>query len=176
MDNMKVSEILCRALVLFVFTMLAGCSAPVDQQSAVKPLFLGRHGWDLKQISISDTETGIDFKRVDCVWVVGHDHKPADETRVTALAEKLVTMTPQDVSTIGPDRYSDFKVGEDNFSLKVVLTFKDDTSHTLLLGTPALTKPAYVRIAGGNVVYLVDEPLIKQIHLAPGSWLASEEG
>ena len=173
---MKVSKILHSALILVVFAMLAGCSAPVDQQSAAKPLFPERHGWDLKQVSISDTETSIDFKRVDCVWVVGHDHKPADESRVTALAEKLVTMTPQDVSTIGSDRYNDFKVGEDDFSRKVVLTFKDDTSHTLLLGTPALTKPAYVRIAGGNVVYLVDEPLIKQIHLAPGSWLASEEG
>ena len=173
---MKVINILYSTLFLFIFILLAGCSSTADQQIAAKPLFPEQHGWDLKQVSISDADTTLDFKRVNCVWVVGDDNKPSDEPRVTALAEKLVTITPQGVSAIKHERYNDFKIGDNNFSRKVVLTFKDKSSYTMLIGTPAITKPAYVRLADKNKVYRVDEPLFKQLNLDRASWLAPEEG
>jgi hypothetical protein len=176
MDDMKPRNILSSIFILFVFTLLAGCSATPDQQIAAKPLFPERHGWDLKQVSISDADTTLDFKRVDCVWVVGSDNKPSDEPKVTALADKLVTLAPQGVPAIEPDRYNDFKVGDDSFSRKVVMTFKDNSSYTLMVGTPAITKPAYIRLAGKSQVYKVDEPLLMQISLDAGSWLAPKEG
>jgi len=173
---MKPKNILYSTFILFVFTLLAGCSSSVDQQIAAKPLFPERHGWDLKQVSISDADTTLDFKRVDCVWVVGKDNRASDEPRVTTLADKLVTLAPQGVLAIEPDRYNDFKVGDYNFSRKVVLTFKDKSSFTLLIGSPAITKPAYVRLAGKSQVYKIDEPLFKQISLNTNSWLAPKEG
>ncbi len=176
MDEMKLSSIKYSVFILFVFSLLAGCSSAVDQHIAPKTLFSGQHGWDLKQVSISDADTTLDLKRVNCVWVVGDDHKPSNEPRVTAFADKLVTMAPQGLLAIGPDRYNDFKVGEASFSRKVVITFKDKSSYTLLIGTPAITKPAYIRLADKKEVYMVDEPLFKQINLDTGSWLAPEEG
>jgi hypothetical protein len=176
MDDMKPKNILYSTFILFIFTLLAGCSSTVDQQIAAKPLFPEQHGWDLRQVSISDADTTLDFKRLNCVWVIGDDNKPSDEPRVTTLAEKLVTMAPQDLLAIEPDRYNDFKVADDSFTRKVVLTFKDNSSYTLLIGTPAITKPAYVRLADKNQVYRVDEPLFKQINLDTTSWLAPEEG
>jgi len=173
---MKPKNILYTTFILFIFTLLAGCSSTADQQIAPKPLFSEQHGWDLKQVSISDADTTLDFKRVNCVWVIGDDNKPSDEPRVTTLAEKLVTLAPQGLVPIESDRYNDFKVGDDNFTRKVVLTFKDKSSYTLLIGTPAITKPAYVRLADKNQVYRVDEPLFKQINLDTASWLAPEEG
>jgi hypothetical protein len=56
------------------------------------------------------------------------------------------------------------------------ITFKDNNSFTLFIGSPALTKPAYVRLAGKKEVYWVDEPLFKQINLDAGYWLAPEKG
>jgi hypothetical protein len=162
--------------ILFVFTLLAGCAPSADEQIAAMPLFPERHGWDLKQVSISDADTTLDFKRVNCVWVVGDEKKPSDEPRVTSLADKLVSLAPEGIPAIGPDRFRDFKVGDDSFTRKVVLTFKDNSSFTLLIGTPAITKPAYLRLAGKDLVYKVDEPLIRQINLDTGSWLAPEEG
>jgi len=176
MDEMKPKNILYTTFILFIFTLLAGCSSSVDQQVAAKPLFPEQHGWDLKQVSISDADSTLDFKRVDCVWVIGNDNKPSNEPKVTTLAEKLVTMAPRDVLAIKRDRYNDFKVGDNNFTRKVVLTFKDKSSYTLLIGTPAITKPAYVRLADKNQVYMVDEPLFRQINLDASSWLAPEEG
>jgi hypothetical protein len=175
MYDMK-HKIICSAFILFVFTIFGGCSSTIEQRTVAKPLFPERHGWDLKQVSISDADITLDFKRVDCVWVVGNDMKPSDESRVTALAEKLVTLTPHDFSVIKPDRYRDFKVEDKNFSRKVVLTFKDNSSYTLLIGTPAITKPAYVRLANKKQVYRIDEPLLKQINLDSDSWLAAKEG
>ena len=176
MDEMKLQNIIYSIFVLFVFTLLAGCSSAADQQIAAKPLFPARHGWDLRQVTISDADTSLDFKRVNCVWVVGNDNEPSDEPRVTALADKLVTLIPQGLVTEELGRFENFKVGDANFSRKVVLTFKDNSSFTLLIGSPALTKPAYVRLADKKEVYMVDEPLFKQINLNTGSWLAPEEG
>jgi hypothetical protein len=176
MDTMKANNILYSALILFIFTLLIGCSSTAEQQIAAIPLFPEQHGWDLKQVSISDADTTLDFKRVNCVWVIGDDKKPADEPRVATLAEKLVTMAPQGVPAIERDRFNDFKVGNDNFTRKVVLTFKDKSTYTLLIGAPAITKPAYVRLADKNQVYRVDEPLFKQINLNTANWLAPEDG
>jgi len=162
--------------VLFIFMLLAGCSAnPENQQVVVVPFFPDRHGWDLKHFSISDGGATLDFTRVDCVWVVGDDNRPSDEPRVTALAEALVTLAPQLEPNIGPDRYRDFKVDDASFTSRVVLTFKDSSSYNLLIGTPALTKPAYLRHASTNQVYSVDEPLLRQLNLDPDSWLSREE-
>jgi hypothetical protein len=173
---MKHKNILYTFVALFLFMLLGGCSSSDDEQIAVMPLFPELHGWDLKQVSISDADTTLDLKRVDCVWVIGDENRPANESRVAALAEKLVTITPQGLAAIGPDRYNDFKVGDDSFTRKVVLTFKDNRSYTLLIGTPAITKPAYVRPADTNLVYRVEEPLIRQINLDTRSWLAPVEG
>ena len=95
---------------------------------------------------------------------------------MTALAYKLVTLAPPGLVTLQSDRYKDFKVGDASYTRKVVLTFKDNSSFTLLIGSPALTKPAYVRLVDTNEVYMVDEPLLKQINLDSNSWLASKEG
>jgi hypothetical protein len=176
MDYMKLKKILYTTFILFIMTVLGGCSSTTDQQVAAIQLFPGQHGWDLKQMSISNADTTLDFKRVNCVWVIGNDNKPSNEPRVTTLAEKLVAMAPQGLAAINPDRYKDFKVGDESFTRKVILTFKDNSSYTLLIGAPALTKPAYVRLAGNNEVYKVDNPLFKQINMDLGSWLAPEEG
>jgi hypothetical protein len=80
------------------------------------------------------------------------------------------------VLAIKRDRYNDFKVGDNNFTRKVVLTFKDKSSYTLLIGAPAITKPAYIRLADKNQVYMVDEPLFRQMNLDASSWFAPEEG
>jgi len=174
---MKPQKIIYSTFILFVFASLVGCSSPADKQITPKPLFPEHHGWDLRQITIVDTDHNIlEFKRVDCVWVVGNDNIPSVESKVTALAEKLVSVSPTGLVTLKSDRYSDFKVGENDFSRKVILTFKDNSSFTMLIGSPALTKPAYVRLEDKKEVYWVDEPLFKQINLDSGSWLALEEG
>jgi hypothetical protein len=177
MNDMKPGKIIYSIIILFVIAVLAGCSAADDLQLTVMPLFPERHGWDLKQVTISDADiSSIDFKRVNCVWVVGNDNKPSNEPKITTLADKLVSMAPIGIATQKSDRFGDFKVGDASFSRKAVLTFKDNSSITLLIGSPALTKPAYVRLANENEVYMVDEPLLKQINLDADSWLAPEEG
>lgn len=162
--------------ILSVFALIVGCSSNIEQQIAAKSLFPNRHGWDLKQVSISDADNILNFKRVDCVWVVGNDNKPSDEPRVTALVDKLVSLTPQELPELGPDRYRDFKVGDDSFSRKVVMTFKDNSSYTMLIGTPAITKPVYIRLAEKKHVYRVDDPVLRQINLDSDSWRAPKEG
>ena len=177
MNDMKHQKIISSILILFLIATLSGCSSAVDQQLQAMPLFPDRHGYDLKQVTISDADsTSIDFKRVNCVWVIGNGNKPSDEPKITTLADKLVSMAPIGVATQKSDRFGDFKVGETGFSRKVVLTFKDSSSFTLLIGSPALTKPAYVRLANEKEVYMVDEPLLKQINLDTGTWLAPVEG
>ena len=173
---MNHKNILYSTFMVVIFMLLAGCSSTVEQQVAPIPLFPGQHGWDLAEVSISDADSTLDFKRINCVWVIGDDNKPSDEPRVTAIAEKLVTMTPVGKLAIEPDRYNDFKVADNSFTRKVVLTFKDKKSYTLLIGTPAVTKPAYVRLADKKQVYKVDEPLLRNINLDSASWLAPEEG
>ena len=163
----------CYILILLILVLLGGCSSDTDMQIAPKILFPDMHGWDLKKITIADTDSNVlEFKRINCVWVVGDDNKPSDEPKVSDLAERLVSLTPQELPELKPDRYRDFRVGDDSFSRKIVLTFKDNSSSTLLVGSPALTKPAYIRFSGGDEVYGIDEPLLKQINLDSRTWQA----
>ena len=161
--------------IVVVLMLLASCSSSVDQQATPIQFFPYQHGWDLAKISISDAETTLDFKRMNCVWVVGDDNKPSDEPKVTALAEKLVTMVPQGPIAIEPQRYNDFKIGDNSFTRRVTLTFKDKSSYTMLIGVPAITRPIYLRFADRYQVYKVDDPIIRQINLDRESWLAPEE-
>jgi len=176
MDVMKPRNILYTASFLFILALLGGCSSTAEEEIAPILLFPDRHGWDLKQVNISDAEATLDFKRVDCVWVIGDENKPSDEQRVTALTESLATMAPQGLVEIDPQRYNDFKVGNENFTRKVVLTFKDKSTYTLLIGTPAITKPAYIRLADKYQVYRIDEPMLWTLDLDAESWLAPKEG
>ena len=173
---MNHKNIFYSTFMVVIFMLLAGCSSTVEQQVAPIPLFPGQHGWDLAEVSISDADSTLDFKRINCVWVIGDDNKPSDEPKVTALAEKLVTMVPQGPIVIEPERYNDFKVGDQSFTRKVTLTFKDNSSYTMLIGAPALTRPTYLRFAERYQVYRVDEPILRQINLNGDSWLAPEEG
>ena len=173
---MKPQRILYYVFTLLIFTLLAGCSPEAEQPIAPILLFPDRHGWDLAAISIADAETHLNFKRINCVWVIGDDNRPSDEPRVTALAEKLVTMVPQGPVAIEPQRYNDFKVGDENFTRKVTLTFKDNSSYTMLIGAPALTRPTYLRFADREQVYRVDEPQLRQLSLDRDSWVAPREG
>jgi hypothetical protein len=174
---MEPKKIIYSIFILFLFTLFANCTSTVDTQIKLKPFLPGRHGWDLKQVTIADTDNNVlEFKRVDCVWVVGNENKPSNESKITTLADKLVTMVPAGLVTQESDRYMDFKVADANFSRKVILTFKDKSSLTMLIGSPALTKPAYVRLADKKEVYWIDDPLFKQINLNSGTWLALEKG
>jgi len=173
---MKPQSLLYTSIIFFLFVLLAGCSTEAEQQIAPILLFPDQHGWDLVEMRISDADTTLAFKRVNCVWVVGADNRPSDEPRVTALAEKLVTMVPQGPIPIEPERYNDFKVGDESFTRKVILSFKDNSSYTMLIGTPAITQPAYLRFADRNQVYRIDEPLLRQINLDAESWVAPKEG
>ncbi len=173
---MKPQSILYATIMFFVIILLAGCSSESEQQIAPILLFPDLHGWDLAEIRISDADTTLAFKRVNCVWVIGADNRPSDEARVTDLAEKLVTMVPQGPIPIEPERYNDFKVGDENFTRKVILTFKDNSSYTMLIGAPALTRPAYLRFADRNQVYRIEEPLLRQINLDAQSWIAPKKG
>ena len=160
-DFMKTYNTHYYILILLVFILLGGCSSSTDKQITPKTLFPDLHGWDLKQMTIADTDRNIlEIKRINCVWVVGNDNKASDEPKVTTLADKLVSLAPQALPALGPDRYGDFKIGEDDFSRKVVLTFKDSSFYTLFIGTPGITKPVYVRLADENMVYWIDEPLL----------------
>jgi len=85
-------------------------------------------------------------------------------------------MVPQGPVAIEPQRYNDFKVGDENFTRKVTLTFKDNSSYTMLIGAPALTRPTYLRFADREQVYRVDEPQLRQLSLDRDSWVAPREG
>ena len=174
---MKTTKIIYGTTILLVFILLVGCFSAPDKLTTQKPLFPDRHGWGLKQITIADTNNNaLEFKRVDCVWVIGNENKPSYEPKVTSLADKLVSMVPAGLVTQKNDRYSDVKIGDASFSRKIVLTFKDKKSFTVLIGSPALNKPAYIRLADKKEVYWIDEPLLKQLDLNSQAWLNLEEG
>ena len=173
---MKLITILYTSLICFLFAVLSGCSSTNEQPIVMKSLFPDRHGWDLKQVSISDTESTLDFKRVNCVWVVGSDNQPSDEPQVTALAEKLLSVSTGGPVAIEGVRFGDYKVADENFTRKVVLTFKDKSSFTLLVGIPTKSKSTYIRLSNKEQVYRIDSPFLKQINLDSDFWLAPKEG
>jgi hypothetical protein len=172
---MKRIKMKVAVLALLLLAALAGCSSPPEPPVPLPPLFPDLHGWDLKQVSITGADAVLDFKRVDCVWVVGDDKIPSDESKVTILVEKLVGVLPGGRVAIESGRYEDFQVGDDKFTYKVVLTLKDRSSFAMFIGAPALTKPAYVRLADSKEVYWVDDPLFKNINLDKAFWLSDTE-
>lgn len=142
----------------------------------IKSFFPDKNQWELKRIAITDdNDKNLVFKRVKCVWVIGDDNLPSDEIKVTALAEKLLELKSDDLVTEKEGDYEGLKVSASQFSFKVELNFKDETSRTLLLGKTTLGRPDHARLADETGVYKIFEPKITGISLEPNVWASSAD-
>jgi len=146
------------------------------ESKEVKSFFPDRNQWELKRISITDdNDKSLVFKRVKCVWVIGDDNMPSDEIKATALAEKLLNLQSDDLVTEKEGDHERLKVSSSQFSRKVELNFKDETSMTLLLGEATMGRPDHARRVDETGVYLIYEPKITKISLEPNVWFGSAD-
>ncbi len=176
MNEMKIKTAINILSIFFISAVLFGCSSAVDSQTKVKPLFPDRYHWELKSLAIADADSkGLEFKRVDCVWVLGDENRATDEAKVTSLADKLVTLVPKyqvvqkNIDNSNPD------AGNFDFSRKITLTFKDGKSYLLLVGAVSDAGSVYVRLADQSEVYHIDEPLLRDISLDSSAWVVETE-
>ncbi len=176
MNEMKIKTAINILCIFFISAVLFGCSSAVDSQTKVNTLFPDRYHWELKSLAIADADSkGLEFKRVDCVWVLGDENRATDEAKVTSLADKLVTLVPKyqvvqkNIDNSNPD------AGNFDFSRKVTLTFKDGKSYLLLVGAVSDTGSVYVRLADKSEVYHIDEPLLRDISLDSSVWVVETE-
>ena len=174
---MKIKTAINILCIFFISAVLFGCSSTVDSQKQVKALFPDRYHWELKSLAIADADSkGLEFKRVDCVWVLGDEKRATDEAKVTSLADKLVTLVPKyqvvqkNIDNSNPD------AGNFDVSRKVTLTFKDGKSYLLLVGAVSDAGSVYVRLADQSEVYHIDEPLLRDIRLDSSAWVVETEG
>jgi hypothetical protein len=142
----------------------------------VKSFFPDRNAWELKRIAITDVNNkNLIFDRVNCVWVIGENKLPSDEIKVTALADKLIGLKSDDLVSEKATDYEKYKVSDSQYSFKVMLNFKDNTTKTLLLGKATMGRPDYARLLDEMGVYLIYETQITGISLNVDDWSTSEE-
>ncbi len=172
MVEMKVKNAINALVIFFISAVLFGCSSAVDSQKKVHTLFPDRYHWDLTSLTISDADNkGLEFKRVDCVWVLGDENKVTDEAKVTSLADKLVTLAPKYQAVQKNIDNSNVDAGNFDLSRKVTLTFKDGKSFKLLVGAVSATGSVYVKLADKSEVYHIDEPMLRDISLDSFFWV-----
>jgi hypothetical protein len=160
-----------------IFLATIGVSSMLENAKSrtVKSFLPDRNAWELKRIAITDDNNrNLIFSRINCVWVIGEENLPSDEIKVTALAEKLIGLKSDDLVTEKAEDYKKYRVSESQYSIKVVLNFKDDTTRTLLFGKATMGRPDYARRADETGVYLIYEvPQLTGINLDKNAWSTS---
>lgn len=145
-----------------------------NKSKEIKSFFPNQKSWELKRFAITDDkDKTLVFKRINCVWVIGDDNLPSDEIKVTALAEKLITLKSDDLVTENEGDYERLKVSTSQFSFKIEFSFKDETSRTLLLWKADMGRPSHARRADESGVYLIYEPMLAEIKLDTKEWVNS---
>jgi hypothetical protein len=94
--------------------------------------------------------------RSDGGWVLPDaDDYPAVSEKVTALLDKIVNLTAEQLITQTTASHKRLKVAEDDFNAHIEFELSDGSQHNLYVGSSASYGTAYVRADNQEQVYLV---------------------
>jgi hypothetical protein len=110
-------------------------------------------------ITISDSDdNAITLTREGSGWRMPSD-LPADDAKVTALLDTLLTSDPGFAIARSDSAAKRFELADDNFERKIELLFADgkgDDTATLYLGSSPAFRKVHARLEGENAVYVLD--------------------
>lgn len=159
------------ALFIFVFTPPEDEPEPEypDTSVVLVDKGLGADGKELetpvKSIHISSRLDEYTIKLNDdgILALADEDDLPTNSTNVDALVDALVYVEAED--TIVTDATADVlaEYGLDNPTATVEVTFADDSTAKLELAALAVGDHYYLRLNGGNTIYLVDSALPTEV-------------
>ncbi|MFV9689871.1 MAG: DUF4340 domain-containing protein [Desulfobacteria bacterium] len=164
-------------IILFMQVLLAlymfqpwskGSETPAEN------LFAGIGAEEISEIAIKgEKETAIQIQKTGDKWILpGCGGYPADQAKVSLLAEKITGLATRPLVARKKSSHKRLKVSADAFER--LITFKagdKKEDHTLYLGTAPSYKQMHVRSGAGDEVYLARDISVWEADIEPSSWI-----
>lgn len=153
-SNYRTHKILVALLLvqLVLFSVL-NMEGPSMQADAKQDLLMQLD--DVDKITITGERGSVVLRKQREGWILGGSYFPADQGNVEALLIKLGAMKHGLPVTTTKEAVERFKVAEDHFERRIVLSQDNADVATLYLGTSPGARRIHLRKAGSDAVYAV---------------------
>jgi hypothetical protein len=130
---------------------------------------------NVQAITITDDKgVTLTLERGEAGWQINPpDNFPANEERVESMITKLCGLQSKQLVSQTKGSHSRLKVSAENFNRRVVIKDKDNTSHTLYIGTDQGNSGVHVLTLGSDNVYFAKGLSSWEYGTGPRSWWQS---
>jgi hypothetical protein len=171
--NQILAGILVIQIVLSVIVLWPRPTSAVESEPLFPALVNGNGASDIVALSITDNEGNTTtLRRVTGNWVLPDaDDYPAQESKITALLEKIVALDTSRLVTRTDASHKRLQVDEDDFVRRIEFETADGARHTLYLGSSPRYGATHFRLDAQSETFLTNEITAWDTNGTPSSWV-----
>jgi hypothetical protein len=171
--NQILVGILVIQIVVSVIVLWPRPTSAVESEPLFPALVNGNGASEIVALTITDNEGNTTtLRRVTGNWVLPDaDDYPAQESKITALLEKIVVLDTSRLVTRTDASHKRLQVDEDDFMRRIEFETGDGTRHTLYLGSSPRYGATHFRLDAQSETFLTNEITTWDTNGTPSSWV-----
>ncbi len=166
--NMKILAIILGVIVILYFISQSGQKKHQAQSNDVFSIVME----EVYRFDVQKDSLYIALQRKDTTWqITGNDSLLIQANRINDVENKILTIKRESVVSKKPSKWKSFNV-DDSLGTKITFYgFNDEVLGEAIFGrSKSDWQRSYVRLIGGDNVYMTNENVINSLQMRPTFW------
>ena len=166
--NMKILLAILGVIVILYFISQSGQKKHQAQSNDVFSIVME----EVYRFDVQKDSLYIALQRKDTTWqITGNDSLLIQENRINDVENKILTIKRESVVSKKPSKWKSFNV-DDSLGTKITFyDFNDEVLGEAIFGrSKSDWQRSYVRLIGGDNVYMTNENVINSLQMRPTFW------
>ena len=166
--NMKILAAIFGVIVILYFISQSGQKKYQTQSNSVFSIVMD----EVYRFKVEKDSIYIYLQRKDTTWqIMGHDSLLIQTNRINDIENTILTVKRESVVSKNPSKWNSFNV-DDSLGTRVTFYgFNEEILGEAIFGrSKASWQRSYVRLIGGNNVYMTNENVINRLQTRPTFW------
>ena len=166
--NMKILLAILGVIVILYFISQSGQKKHQAQSNDVFSIVME----EVYRFDVQKDSLYIALQRKDTTWqITGNDSLLIQENRINDVENKILTIKRESVVSKKPSKWKSFNV-DDSLGTKITFYgFNDEVLGEAIFGrSKSDWQRSYVRLIGGDNVYMTNENVINSLQMRPTVW------
>lgn len=166
--NMKILLAILGVIVILYFISQSGQKKHQAQSNDVFSIVME----EVYRFDVQKDSLYIALQRKDTTWqITGNDSLLIQENRINDVENKILTIKRESVVSKKPSKWKSFNV-DDSLGTKITFYgFNDEVLGEAIFGrSKSDWQRSYVRLIGGDNVYMTNENVINSLQMRPTFW------
>ena len=166
--NMKILAIILGVIVILYFISQSGQKKHQAQSNDVFSIVME----EVYRFDVQKDSLYIALQRKDTTWqIIGNDSLLIQANRINDVENKILTIKRESVVSKKPSKWKSFNV-DDSLGTKITFYgFNDEVLGEAIFGrSKSDWQRSYVRLIGGDNVYMTNENVINSLQMRPTFW------